>query len=105
MSVSRAARAFVAYSRVMSTHKLPLIEIGYQVFTRDGGEEVGAVRQVVPNDRPEIVVYIENTGDFVIPLTAVIAVHSQKVIIDLEKLDERAKVAINRAHDAEKSRT
>ena len=89
----------------MSTRKLPLIEIGYQVFTRDGGEEVGAVRQVVPNDRPEIVVYIENTGDFVIPLSAVTAVHSQKVIIDMEKLDERAKIAINRAHDAEKSRT
>jgi len=89
----------------MSTRKLPLIEIGYQVFTRDGGEEVGAVRQVVPADRPEIVVYIENTGDFVIPLSAVTAVHSQKVIIDMEKLDERAKIAINRAHDAEKSRT
>lgn len=89
----------------MSTHKLPLIEIGYQVFTRDGGEEVGAVRQVVPNDRPEIVVYIENTGDFVISLSAVTAVHSQKVIIDVDKLDERARVAINRAHDAEKSRS
>ena len=96
---------FVPYSWPMSTRKLPLIEIGYQVFTRDGGEEVGAVRQVVPNDRPEIVVYIENTGDFVIPLSAVTAVHSQKVIIDVEKLDERAKVAINRAHDAEKART
>ena len=39
------------YSRAMAIPKLPLIEIGYQVFTRDGGEEVGAVRQVVPNDR------------------------------------------------------
>ncbi len=88
----------------MSTHKLPLIEIGFQVFTRDGGEEIGAVRQVVPNDRPEIVVYIENTGDFIIPLSAVTAVHSQKVIVDVDKLDERARVAINRAHDAEKGR-
>jgi hypothetical protein len=89
----------------MTTHKLPLIEIGYQVFTRDGGEEVGAVRQVVPNDRPEIVVYIENTGDYTIPLSAVTAVHSQKVIVDLDKLDPRIQVAISRAHDAEKSRT
>jgi hypothetical protein len=88
----------------MATHKLPLIEVGYQVFTRDGGEEVGAVRQVVPHDRPEIVVYIENTGDFVIPLEAVTAVHSQKVIVDLAKLDPRVQVAINRAHDAEKGR-
>jgi hypothetical protein len=89
----------------MATHKLPLIEIGYQVFTRDGGEEVGAVRQVVPEGRPEIVVYIENTGDFTIPLAAVSAVHSQKVIVDIDKLDARVQVAINRAHDAEKSRT
>jgi hypothetical protein len=86
----------------MSTHKLPLIEIGYQVFVRDGGEEIGAVRDVVPDNRPEIVVYIENTGDFTVPLSAIASVHSQKVILDLDKLDERMRVAISRAHDAEK---
>jgi len=86
----------------MTTKKLPLIEIGYQVFTSDGAEEFGAVRQVVPGGRPEIVVYVENTGDFVIPLAAVTAVHSQKVIVDHDKLDERVKVAIGHAHDAEK---
>jgi ribosomal 30S subunit maturation factor RimM len=86
----------------MTTHKLPLIELGYQVFTRDGGEEVGAVRDVVPGGRPEIVVYVENTGDLVVPLSAVTAVHSQKVIVDVDKLDERTRVAIGRAHDAEK---
>jgi hypothetical protein len=89
----------------MTTRKLPLIEIGYQVFTRDGGDEIGAVRQVVPNDRPEIVVYIENAGDFTIPLVAITAVHSQKVIVDLDKLEPRVQVAIGRAHDAEKNRT
>jgi hypothetical protein len=94
----------VPYSAAMSTHKLPLIEIGYQVFIRDGVEEVGAVRQVVPNDRPEIVVYIENAGDFVIPLDAVTAVHSQKVVVDLQKLDPRVQLAISKAHDAEKGR-
>lgn len=82
--------------------KLPLIEIGYQAFTHDGGEEFGAVRQVVPGGRPEIVVYIENTGEFVIPLAAVTAVHSQKVIVDVSQLEERIKVAIGHAHDAEK---
>jgi hypothetical protein len=86
----------------MSAHKLPLIEVGYQVYTRDGGEEFGAVRQVVPHDRPEIVVYIENTGDVVIPLDAIVAVHSQKVIVDAARLDARIQVAINRAHDAER---
>ena len=88
----------------MSAKKLPLIEVGYQVFTRDGSEEFGAVRQVVPHDRPEIVVYVENTGDVVIPLDAVTAVHSQKVIVDVQKLDARIQVAINRAHDAERGR-
>ncbi len=86
----------------MSQHKLPLIEIGYQVFTSDGGEEVGAVRDVVPENRPEIVIFIENTGDFVVPLDAVAAVHSQKVILDPNKLDERLRNAIAHAHDAEK---
>ncbi|MFT3775329.1 MAG: hypothetical protein QM820_59025 [Minicystis sp.] len=86
----------------MTTKKLPLIEVGYQVFTKDGGEEFGAVRQVIPGGRPEIVVYVENTGDFVIPLAAVAAVHSQKVIVDVEHLDERIRVAIGHAHDAER---
>jgi hypothetical protein len=93
----------MAYSPAMS-RKLPLIEVGYQVFTSDGGEEVGAVRKVAPNDRPEIVVYIENTGDFTIPLDAVSGVHSQKVIVDVAKLEPRIQVAIGRAHDAEKNR-
>jgi hypothetical protein len=86
----------------MTTKKLPLIEIGYQVFASDGGEEFGAVRQVVPGGRPEIVVYVENTGDFIIPLSAIAAVHSQKVIVDVSQLDERIRVAIGHAHDAER---
>jgi hypothetical protein len=86
----------------MTTKKLPLIEVGYQVFGKDGAEEFGAVRQVVPGGRPEIVVYVENTGDFVIPLGAITAVHSQKVLVDVDQLDERTKLAIGHAHDAEK---
>lgn len=86
----------------MTAKKLPLIEVGFQVFARDGGEEFGAVRQVVPGGRPEIVVYVENTGDFVIPLSAVTGVHSQKVLVDVAQLDERTRVAIGKAHDAEK---
>jgi len=86
----------------MTMKKLPLIEVGYQVFAKDGGEEFGAVRQVAPGGRPELVVYVENTGDFVVPLSAVTAVHSQKVIVDPDLLEERVKVAIGHAHDAEK---
>ena len=38
------------------------IEIGSQTFVSDGGEEFGAVREVSPNGRPELVIYVENAG-------------------------------------------
>ena len=78
------------------------IEVDYQVFVADGGEEVGAVRQVAPDGQPELVIYVENAGDFVVPFTAVKAVHSQKVILDCDKLESRLRRAIGHAHDAEK---
>ena len=76
------------------------IEVGYQVFTADGGEEVGAVRKVL-QDRRRLLVYIENTGDCEIPFDAVGAVHSQKVILKWDKLGPELKDAIQHAHDAE----
>jgi len=78
------------------------IEVGYQTFVSDGGEEFGAVREVAPNGRPELVIYVENAGDFVVPLSAVEAVHSQKVILSCGKLDRRLRRAIGHAHDSEK---
>lgn len=80
---------------------LPLIEIDYQVFVSDGGQEIGAVRQVAPFGRPEIEIYVENGGDFVVPLTAVAGVHSKKVILDPKKLEKKLLSAIGHAHDAE----
>ena len=77
------------------------IEVGYQTFVSDGGEEFGAVRQVAPHGRPELVIYGENGGDFVVPLDAVEAVHAQKVILNCRKLDRRLREAIGHAHDAE----
>lgn len=76
------------------------IQVGYQVFTSDGGEEVGAVRNI-SRDRRLLVVYIENTGDCEIPFDAVGAVHSQKVILQWDKLRPEIKNAIRHAHDAE----
>ena len=77
------------------------IEIGYQAFVSDGGEEFGAVRAVSPNGRDELVIYVENAGDFVVPFTAVKVVHFQKVILDCDKLERRLRQAIGHAHDAE----
>jgi hypothetical protein len=79
------------------------IEIGYQAFVSDGGEEFGAVRAISPNGRPELVIYVENAGDFVVPLSAVEAVHSQKVVLSCDKLERRLRQAIGHAHDAEES--
>ena len=77
------------------------IEIGYQTFVSDGGEEFGAVREVSPNGRPELVIYVENAGEFVVPLSAVESVHSQKVILNRGKPERRLRRAIGHAHDAE----
>jgi hypothetical protein len=85
----------------MSETKLPLIEVGYQVFAHDGGEEFGAVRYVVPNDRPEIVIYIENSGEVTVPLSAVTAVHSSKVLVAVERLPPAVQRAIRNAHARE----
>jgi hypothetical protein len=74
------------------------IEVGYQAFVSDGGEEFGAVREVSPT---ELVIYVENAGNFRVPRDAVQAVHSQKVVLSCAKLDRRLREAINHAHDAE----
>jgi len=77
------------------------IQEGYEVFVSDHSKAFGAVRQVSPHGRPELVVYVENAGDVTVPLSAVIAVHAQKVIVGLAKLDRRLRQAIGHAHDAE----
>jgi hypothetical protein len=77
------------------------IQVGYQVFVADGDEEVGAVRAVSPNGRAELVIYVENAGDFVVPLSAVAAVHSQKIILSCDQLERDLRQAIGHAHDAE----
>ena len=77
------------------------IQEGFEVFLSDGQHAFGAVRQVAPHGRPELVVYVENAGDFFVPFDAVEAVHSHKVILTLRKLDARLRRAIGHAHDAE----
>jgi hypothetical protein len=78
------------------------IEVGFQAFISDGGEEFGAVRAVAPGGRRELVIYVENAGDFEVPLDAIESVHSGKVIFNCGRLDHRLRRAIGHAHDAEK---
>ena len=78
------------------------IKVGFQTFVSDGGEEFGAVRAVAPGGRPELVIYVENAGEFTVPVDAVESVHFEKVILNCAKLDRRLRHAIGHAHDAEK---
>ena len=79
----------------MARRKLAAIEVDYQVFAVGSEEEFGAVREVRPS---EIVVYIEDSGDTTVPLSAVTDVVEEKVIVDITKLDRKIRDAIERAH-------
>jgi hypothetical protein len=61
------------------------IEIGFQAYVSDGGEEFGAVR-AIGDHRSELVIYVENAGGFAVPFDAVESVHSGKVILNCAKL-------------------
>ena len=75
---------------------------GSMVFITDGADGIGAVREI-RRGLPELLVYIENAGDFVIPMSAVKDVHSGKVVLDFDRLDLRLRNAIRHARDAEDS--
>jgi hypothetical protein len=76
------------------------ISEGSMVFVSDGDEGIGSVREI-RHGLPELVVYIENAGDFVVPLSAVKDVHSGKVVLNIDRLDIRLRDAIRHARDSE----
>jgi hypothetical protein len=74
------------------------VEIGDQVFSGEGAEAFGAVRQIRPH---ELVVDIEGSGKAVIPAGAVVSVHDGKVVVDVALLSADIQVAVGRAHSRE----
>lgn len=74
------------------------IETGYMVFVAEGREGIGAVRRVEPH---KLIVYVENAGEFAVPVSAVARVHDQKVILSPAKLDPALLKAVGHAHDRE----
>lgn len=76
------------------------IAVGFQTFVSDGPEEFGSIREV-SHDHRRLTVYVENAGDFIVPVEAVLSVHSEKVTFDCKKLDPKMRAAIGHAHDAE----
>lgn len=77
------------------------IEDGYMAFLSGAREGFGAVRQICPGGQPSLVVYVENGGDFTVPLSAVESIQPQKIVLDRDRLDARLREAIRHAHDAE----
>jgi len=76
------------------------IEPGFMVFVADGELGVGAVREVHAENR-ELVVNIENGGDFTLPAEAIRDVHEGKVILDVDHLPQAMRKALHHPHDAE----
>jgi hypothetical protein len=76
------------------------IEVGYQTFVSDSTDDFGAIREI-SGDGKQVTVYVENAGDFLVPITSVVSVQSEKVTFDCRKLDRRLRAAIGHAHDAE----
>jgi hypothetical protein len=75
------------------------VEVGFQAFTSDGSEEFGAVRAISPSG--DVTVYVENSGDFVVPAHAVTGVAFGKVTFDCKKLNRKLRDAIGHAHESE----
>jgi hypothetical protein len=77
------------------------VRVGDQAYLVEGGEEFGAVRAI---GRDHLVVYVENSGDFVVGKDAVRRVHDGKVMLDPSRIDAKMREAISHAHDREDPR-
>jgi hypothetical protein len=74
------------------------IQQGFMVFTSEGREGIGAVLSTTPE---ALQVYIENSGPFDVPRSAVSGVHDGKVMVNVDKLPAALLRALGHAHDAE----
>lgn len=85
----------------MSTPDYAAIRLGDQVYTGEGADPVGAVRELRSGAHPALIVYLENAGDITIPLNAIHAVHDGKVVLDPGKLEDRVRQALGHVRDSE----
>jgi hypothetical protein len=83
--------------------RLRAIQTGFHVYLEEGGKDFGAVRQVAPGGRDEIIVYIQNEGNFIVPARAVRTAQDSKVMLDRSALDGRVLGAISRAQESVKA--
>lgn len=80
--------------------QMSLVEVGFQVFLTEGGETFGSVHDV---RQDELIIYVENGGDFVVKSESVARIHDGKVILDGARLDRKLWKAIAKAHEREES--
>jgi hypothetical protein len=78
-----------------------MIETGLMVFLAEGKEGIGAVREISAD---HIVVYVENSGEFNVPRSAIRRVHDGKVMLDPRQVDKALLTAVGHVHDSEDPR-
>jgi hypothetical protein len=85
----------------MPTPDYAAIRLGDQVYTSEGADPVGAVRELRSGSHPALIIYIENSGDITIPVPAIRAVHDGKVVLDPDKLEDPVRRALGHVRDSE----
>lgn len=85
----------------MPNQHTALPRIDDQVFVSEGGDAFGAVRVVGPNGKPELIVYVENAGEFAVSFESISAVHDGKVVLTKSALSQALRDAIRHAHERE----
>ncbi|MGV3621779.1 MAG: hypothetical protein ACO1OB_13225 [Archangium sp.] len=77
------------------------VQVGDQVYLKEGGTMFGAVRAVHAH---ALQIYVENAGDFEVKAEAVAAIHDGKVLLNPDKLGPALRTAISHAHRSEDAR-
>ena len=77
------------------------IQEGFEVFLKDGEDPFGSVMRIESPKSKDFVIYVENAGEFRVPLSAVDAVHEGKVVLHRARLEPELQRAIDHAHEGE----
>jgi hypothetical protein len=71
------------------------------VYVEEGGDPFGGIRDVRRSGRGEIVIHVENAGEFVVSADTIQSAHDGKVILDPSRIEPSLADAIAHAHDRE----
>jgi len=76
------------------------IREGFGVYLRDGDVAAGAVRRI-HGSTGTVTIFIENSGEFDVPASAIRHVTDDKVVLNPSLLPSAILSALGHAHDAE----